>query len=224
MTFENIGLTQILIAVLTITLPACFKLLYDLQKLRIDSRKKELINNKLRTENKHNELKLDFLNRIMDLTSVNQIIEAIEKVFTLTKADRFLILVAVNGKEDFNVVSVIFEQHKKNYKVNAIGTYRNIRIDQTYKQMLKNCEVNDVITLCTKEMPNSLLKSFYEVEGVQFSKVRFLARKPIDGENDFLVFSSLATHNEKDFTPREKTIIKTIYETAIKPNINNVLK
>lgn len=176
------------------------------------------------SENRKNELKIDFFNRAMDLTSINPIIDAVDRIFKSTKADRFLILIAINGKENFNIVSVIFEQHKNDkYKVNAIGTYRNIGIDNAYREMLKKSEFLDCVDLETATMTNGILKEFYEMEGVKFSKIKFLSRQKIDSENDFVIYSSIATHTNNAFNKRENTIIKTNYENTIIPKINKVL-
>lgn len=171
------------------------------------------------------EIKIDFFNRIMDLSNVSKIKYAVDEIFQRTKADRFLILVAINGKHDFNVVSVIYEQHAhSDSTVSAIGRYHNISIDSHYKEMLKITEQMPVVNLHTDEMPESLLKDFYKMEGVKHSKIRFLARKPIDNDNDFLVYSSCATHEDEAFTREERALISAIYDGQIKFNINEVLQ
>lgn len=173
---------------------------------------------------KQDKMKLDFFNRAMDLSKINPLIDCVEDIFSKTRADRFLILIAVNGHEDFNIVSVIFEQHKKNeYKVNAIGTYRNVKIDTHYKKMLKEAEFFGSVCLDVQKMPICLLKDIYENEGVNYSIVNFLSRQKIDNENDFVVYSSIATHDKNSFTRAENAIIKLAYESVITPNITDVM-
>ena len=98
------------------------------KKNRLEVENLQLENEQLKKDKEETEVKLQFLNRIMDLEFINKIGEAANRIFDNTKADRFLILVAKNGKEDFNIVSVVFEAHKKaEYRINAIARYRNVR-------------------------------------------------------------------------------------------------
>lgn len=191
-------------------------------KLEVERYRNELALNE--KEKKQDKLKLDFFNRAMDLSRINPIIEGVDKMFNRTVADRFLILIAVNGKEDFNIVSVIFEQHKPSvHKVNAIGTYRNINIDDAYRKMLKLSEMMGIVEIDVAEMEDCILKDFYNMESITHSKIRFLGRQKIDDENDFLIYSSLATHSGKPFTNKGKTLAKLVYESTIIPNIQKIL-
>lgn len=193
------------------------------EKRRLEIEQLKLENEKLKSEKEETEIKLNFLNRIMDLEFINKISESVNRIFDKTKAERFLILVAKNGKEEFRIVSVVFEAHKKaEFRINAIARYRNVHIDNEYRNMLKEAERYGVVQLETSKMPDSLLKDFYEMEGVTFSKVRFLARKPIDDNNDFLVYSSISTHEKTDFTKRGLTYIKTEFEGVIMPCIDKI--
>lgn len=178
---------------------------------------------KLRKEKDETQVKLKFLDRIMDLEFINQIGESVNRIFEETVADRFLILVAKNGKSDFNVVSVVFEAHKNaKYRINAIARYRNVHIDKQYKNMLKESENYGMVKLETAKMPDSVLKDFYLLEGVKFSKIRHLARRPIDKDNDFLVYSSISTHENKDFDNLDLAFIKTQFDGTIKPCIDKI--
>jgi len=195
----------------------------ELRLLEIDLLKKEIES----LEKKHSEviIKLDFLDRIFDLPFFNELSNSVQRIFNFTKADRFLILIAKNGKDSFNIINVVFEQHNSNkYKINAINRYKNIEIDEDYRDILYKAERVGIVNLKTESMSeSSLLKSFYEIEGVTFSRIKFLARKPIDDDNDFLIYSSLATHTSFDFTKIEDAFIKTQYEGTIKPSLEKVL-
>lgn len=212
------------IASLGVLIPAVLLHFREVGKHKLEVLKLNREINLKDAENRKNELKIDFFNRAMDLTSINPIINAVDRIFEGTKADRFLILIAINGKDNFNIVSVIFEQHKEDkYKVNAIGTYRNIGIDDAYRDMLKGSEFSESVDLETKTMRDGILREFYQMEGVKFSKIKFLSRQKIDDENDFVVYSSIATHTDNNFSRRENTIIKTNYENTIIPQINKVV-
>lgn len=195
-------------------------------KFYIDARKLKIENGKLGKSVKEQELKLNIFDKVMDLNSINKIKLAIDRIFANTSADRFLILIAINGKEDFSKISVIFEQHKSSeYAINATARYKNIFIDAHYKQMLKQAEIEQskVVHFDVEKMEDCLLKDFYISEGVRFSKVRHLLRKSIDKDNDVLIYSSMATHNSKKFSRTELAFMKAQIEGTIIENLENVL-
>lgn len=169
------------------------------------------------------EVKLEFFNRIHSVKFFNEINNAVDKIFKYTSADRFFIFIAINGKTDFNIVTSIFQRRKDNDKKHVRPKYDNIPIDDSYKNMLKDAQVKEVIKLTTEFMEECKLKGFYEYEKVNFSQVRFLSRKPIDDENDFIVFSSLAKHGDSDFTAMETVLNQLQYDSIIKPSINEIL-
>lgn len=218
-------LPEIVLGIISIVLGlGWFKSKNEKERERLELENLRLENKNLKSENEDVRVKLKFLDRALDLEFINQIGDAVDRIFDQTKADRFLILIAKNGKEDFNIVNVVFEQHKgSEYRINAIARYRNVHIDHPYKQMLKDCEFKGVIELETETMPRSVLKSFYENEKIKHSKVRHLARKPIDDQNDFLIYSSLSTHIDEKFTDNELAFIKTQYEGIIMPALQKVI-
>ena len=162
------------------------------------------------------------LDRVFDFRSFTELRASIDRIFDKTKVDRFLILIAINGKTDFNVVSVIFEQHNGHH-VNAISKYRNVEIDDPYRQLLKYVEKETTVYLEVEKMESCFLKDFYQDEKVTFSDFRFLTREKIDPENDLLLFSTAATHHENSYTRIERSIIKSEYEGTIKPILERVI-
>lgn len=178
----------------------------------------------LQEEKKSSELRLNLVDKILDIALLGKIQDAVKIMFNETKADRFLILVAINGKVNFNVVSVIYEQHKDSeYRGNAIARYKNLEIDEDYRIMLKNAEVNSFIEIEVETMRDCLLKRIYQVEGIKHSKVRHLLRLPIDDDNDVLIYSSVATHENEYFNVLEKTIFLTQYNATVIPSIRQMI-
>lgn len=187
---------------------------------------KEIELQKYKDERKQNEIKSNVIDKFLDFASFNAIKTAAEEIFKETKADRFLLLFAINGKTHFNHVSVFFEQHKKSaYSVSAIARYKSLTIDSEYGKMLKRAESEGIVHVKTEDMPeDSLLKLIYEDEGVYYSDVRHLIRVSADEENDVLVYSSLATHSNKPFTKKERMKSNIVYDSIIKDNLIEVLK
>lgn len=211
-----------LITAISVIVPAILIYKKDMQKLRLDYEKQ--INAHVK-EKKEHKIKADVLDKLLDFASFNQIKSAVDQIFENTRADRFLILIAINGKTDFKIVSVIFEQHKKTeYDVSAIARYRHLEVDRDYRDMLKQAERDGVVHYETSKMHDCLLKQIYLFEKVKFSDVRHIARVPVDDDNDVLLYSSLATHNDKGFTSQGRTFAKITYDSIIKETILEVLK
>lgn len=191
------------------------------REIKIKKMEKDLEERKLEAEERLVEqqekmLKLGALDRLLDFTSFNEIRDSVDRMFAHTKADRFMIIIAMNGKTDFRVISVIFEQHKtEKWKVNAIIRYRDVEIDEEFKKMLKAVESEGEITYDVNDMRPQLLKNFYVIEKIKHSKLRFLHREKLDKHNDVVIYSTIATHEDLPFTQIENTIIKTEYEGSI---------
>lgn len=176
----------------------------------------KLESSKQKSEAKHKSIKINALEKLLDFSSFNTIRNSVDRIFESTKADRFMILIAVNGKTDFNVVSVIFEQHKTTkWRVNAIIRYRDVHIDPQYKQLLKDVEREGTIILKVNDMKPQLLKDFYIMEHIKHSQIKFLHRESVDEDNDVLIYSTVSTHVSKPFTKIENAVIKTEYEGSI---------
>jgi hypothetical protein len=187
-----------------------------IKRLQID---KEELQDSINQKNiiiKDREFKISTSDKILNFQAFNLIKDSVDRMFNQTKADRFLILIAVNGVRDFRMISVIFEQHKfSQYKVNAIIRYRDVEIDDAYRQLLRDVEHFGSVDLITDEMEPQLLKDFYTIENVKYSKMRFLHRHHLDAENDIVIYSSAATHKNEPWTHIENAIIKMEYEGSI---------
>src|SRR5690606_8543675 len=121
--------------------------------------------------------------------------DAVWEIFGKTKADRFLIKIARNGSKDPKYVDVMLDFFKySEHKVDAVKIYKNVSIDALYKKMLKDSEFIGFVDLETKAMEAQIWKHYYESEKVNFVRIRPVIRMPIDDMNDFLVFTSVATH------------------------------
>jgi hypothetical protein len=190
----------------------------DLQLKRFEIENKEMKSQLAETDDILTEanIKINILDKLGNFGVFNEIRTSVDRIFSETRADRFLILFALNGKKDFRTVSVVFEQHKHpELKVNAIIRYRDVQVDDEYRRLLKNVETFNQVTLDTETMPNQLLKDFYTIEQVSHSLIKFLHRKAMDKDNDMVMFCSIATHESDTFDNLEKAIIKTELEGTI---------
>lgn len=221
--------TEIIVALISAV--AIIIVAYIAYKKDVRIRKLELEKISLRnTINKKNNIiqdrnfKISTSDKILSFESFNKIKNSVDRIFAKTKADRFLIMIAVNGITDFRVISVIFEQHKNTkYQVNAIIRYRDVEIDDAYKQLLKDVEFHGSIDLSINSMLPQLLRDFYTIENIKHAKMRFIHREPLDSNNDIIIYSSVATHETDSWTSIENTLIKTEYEGSIIHTIKEFL-
>jgi len=220
---------SIIVAIITGVVSVSLAIIAYLKDVKLRGLKDELETKKKEAkeaERKSTEqnMKLGALHRLLDFTSFNEIRTSVDRIFLKTKADRFMILFAMNGTHDFRVISVIFEQHKNpEWTVNAIIRYRDVEIDQRFKNILHETESIGEIDYDVSEMHPQLLKNFWVIEGVKHAKVRFLHRHHIDKENDVVIYSTIATHSDEPFDSLENTIIKTEYEGSIQHTIKTYI-
>lgn len=173
---------------------------------------------------KDREFKISTLDKLLDFQAFNEIKDSVDRIFQQTKAEQFLLYIAVNGKTDFRLVSVIFEQNQDNrYKINAIIRYRDVEIDDEYRKLLKRVEMDGTVNLETAKMNPQLLKNNYTLEKIKFTTMRFIHREHLNDEDDVLLFGSLATHANTDFTKLEHAIIKSEYEGSINHTIHEFI-
>lgn len=177
----------------------------------------------VKQENKVLKIELNSINILFAHNILSVIDEHVANIFAETKVNRFLILFAVNGKSHFNFVTVCLEKTNTGAVSGSIFRYNRLEIDDHYKSMLKQVELQGNIHLEVSKMPESILKSIYESrdEKVTFSCVKFLKRINVDDLNDIVLYSSIATTKDEDFTTEESLIIKRNFD-VIKNEARNI--
>jgi prefoldin subunit 5 len=176
-------------------------------KFYLDNKSLKQNNNNLKEVIKDMSLSIQ-----LDLQTFNDIKEIVETILQKTKADRFVILSATNGKFDLRFATAIYEHHKNSDKVilsiGATGKYVKFEFDSAYKKMLKDTEQFGVTKHETKLMIDCDLKNIYENEAVNFSNVYFVKRAKIDENNDRVFYCSVATHSDSAYTRNENSVFK----------------
>ncbi len=184
---------------------------------------------KVKNKSEKKEEKDNGLMFSLTLNKFNLLKDTIDDLFHKTKVDRFLILVAKNGKEDFKFATAIYEQHADNSKVKlsfgAVGKYVDFQFDDSYRQILKEAELKGHYRFDVTKEPESDLKNIYLAEGVKYSTIYFLKRiKDYDGEgNDCILYSSFATHNDEAFNSHDQ-IAKKLAVNKIKADVINEIE
>lgn len=154
----------------------------------------------------------------VELFKFNELRESVDRVLVETNADRFLILMAHNGKEEMRFATAIYEQHKNTDKTifsfGATNKYIKIEFDDEYRHMLKHAEKEGVFRMETAKMPESLLKNIYISERVNYSNCYFIKRYPEykSHDKDLLLYCTLASHNDKPFDITDEVKFKSFVD------------
>lgn len=199
---------------LNYTITGVFGLLNIYLGWRLNQKVKE----KKKAEDEGRKLKAELkaLTLFFDYEFYSLINDQADEIFETTKADRMLLLFAVNGREDFNHATAVFEKREDVEKMGAGYRYNMIEIDAEYRKMLKDVERERSTTIDVSVMnKDSLLYKIYssDFENVKHSIIKFIARKQIDENNDILIYTSIATSSEEPFTESEKLRIRLLTDT-----------
>jgi hypothetical protein len=201
-------LTTILISITSLVGAVFTAIITGYYSVKVKKLEKEngVISDKLSRAN----AELECIDIVFGADTIAVINEVVDTIFEKTKAERFLVLFAVNGKVDFNFVSVCYERTKSNVGRGAIYRYVRVKIDEHYKKMLKIAEMDGSVYIDVDAMEDCLLKDIYtsSAEGIKFSVVNFVGRKSIDSSNDMLFYNSVSTSSKSSFTHDEFFDIK----------------
>jgi hypothetical protein len=159
---------------------------------------------------------------VIDLSTFNDILHKVNNIFTQTCIDRFLILSAMNGKEDLRICTANYEQVNVNGNVSsklslgATGRYFNFAFDKAYRDMLKRIERNQVPEECkVSQMQDCDLKRIYLNEKVTEAHVFFLKRVKIDNYNDRVFYCSYATHRSEGISDNDALTIRLYHQNIL---------
>jgi len=167
-------------------------------------------------------IKASILDRIGELTIFNEVKNSVDRIFENTRADRFIILYGMNGTHEIKSVSVAFELRKKSPSA-AIIRYRDVRIDDEYRNILRNLEKHGTISFKRCNMQPGILKDFFTLEGLNSIKANFIERRKLDSHNDIVIFGIIAAVEKEEWSEHEHALINSEYEGTIKPIIRAFL-
>ena len=217
---------SIIVAIITSTALVAVAIIAYVREVRLKRYELKIKQQSETHERESNEIKLQsrILERLIDFSTFNELRDSVDRIFNKTKANKFYIFMALNGKTDFNVISLIFEQHDSTKTtVNAIVRFKQVPIDNKWREIIKESEVTGPVHLDTSEMPPQLLKDMFMMNDTEHSVIRHLHRDPIDDENHVVTFSTLSTNKPTKYTEKENAVINSEFEGNIVPAITRYL-
>ena len=158
--------------------------------------------------------------------------KAFDRLKANTCIDNFFLFQGENGGGNpMKITSAVFYDHKDNiYKlipVSAIDTYKNVKVDNHYVDLFAKSErTMSVNYLDVTKMEDSMLRRFYLNEGVKHSAVAFQKRYTINPTKAILLFFSVRTYREFNFSEAEKLEIESFARTIQSLNyvVNEVVE
>lgn len=201
----------------------------EMSKIKLDRQKLLLEKVKAEEERDVAVKKLEYLPKIMSIKNSITLEKHIQQIFKKTKATSFLILIGVNGKTSLNHISCIWYRYKNQEDdIDPITSYRNVDItnDAFYKDVLYKIDRNKSYyeMIHTMKMPESIIKTIYYEEQITHSIIGNISRRPIDENNDFLMFFSIRTDadTEEGYSKEEVDHIKLIMDGSVKPLLTEI--
>lgn len=149
--------------------------------------------------------RLDFVKGMESLQHIYQTMARIQNDFS----SRVIIFSGHNSGglpragSGFWVSALHWVEHRRNVLTN-FSDYENISVDLQYINMLLDAQKNTTVFLNVSEMPQSLLRGYYEAEGVKQSLIVFLGIQ----ENSMFYMSIARYAEDPDFTTIDLARIK----------------
>jgi hypothetical protein len=213
--FSSIDSTAILVAIITIAIAGLGKVIQFLYKRgnkiyiritkenKIFSEKEVLLKLKKIDDDiqdiHHKESKRILINNVSVINSRQLIKDIISDIVITTKVDRFIMFTSHNGNGQPSLLKLYKISYMDYNAMNKtdISRYQNITPDNQYTKMLIDIQNNEEkrVKLVTKEMPkDSMLKFFYEKEGIVYAEVYF-----VHSTETGIIYISAASSNQSDF-------------------------
>ncbi len=164
-----------------------------------------------------------FLNNIFitpkkQIKKVVAIYDSMHRVLDETPVERFLILKAHNSGGIIKpntplYISVIYEDYTHPFK-SVKDDYQRLTIDEEYLRMLVTLCNQKSIRVTTSELPNGILKSIYQGEGVKYAEMYYLGQ---DRKNIYFCTCGTSASTWEDNSYQKMTV--QIQINTIKNNI-----
>jgi hypothetical protein len=185
-------------------------------------------NHKLKKQKRENQLlkselygtKMQKLKELYDFQRFSVLEHEIRVLFKETPVTRFTIMFAMNGRIDFNYMTVVYDQHDYRMDVGMESSYDQIQIDQGYIRLLKEVERLGFVWLSAPFNIGSI-SHFMEMEEVKHCGWGYVLREALDDTDDLLVY--LAISSEQDMRVIDKSKAELIIK-GVMPEMADILK
>lgn len=164
------------------------------------------------------QAKIQKVKELYDLQHFSLMERTIQQLFLTTPIDRFTIMFVMNGKIDFNYLTVIFDQSSTDLELGGVSPYARFPIDHEYRRMLKEMEVNKFVWRKSPEFRVGRINDFLEMEKVNNICWAYVTRIALDEFNDLVVFLSVSSVGP-EISRVDKNIVELLISGKILPEL-----
>ena len=168
------------------------------------------------------QAKIRQVKEVYDLQRFSNFQQIVHKMFAGTPIDRFAIMFVMNGKVDFNFLTVLFDESMLNPEIGDISPYTRFPIDDAYRSMLRSCERNGFVWRDGPDFGVGVIDDYLVLEKIKCIGWGFVQRVRLDEFNDLLVFASVSSESEI-IKPLKKKMIQLTFTGRIKPHLERII-
>lgn len=185
----------------------------------------------LKTKEKENTLlkdniystKISKLKQIFDLRYFSAIEHIQHKVFDETCADRLTIMFMMNGKVNFNYMTVLYDHSSKRPDVGVESPYLKVRMSDRYMNTISNLRINDSHWESWPFSEWGELGDYIEMEGIRHLGWYKVRRVALDEYNDLLMYLSWSTEQEHEPSWEDRRKIQLLTTGYIIPLLDKII-
>ena len=169
--------------------------------------------------------KMNLLKRIIDIRHLNKIEKIHNKVFEETCIDRFTVLMLMNGKLDFNFMSVIYDMSKHKANLEGFLPYERIPIDDYYRDFVMDLpHKRGVWKHYPYEGDTGPMFEWIKIEKIKNICWYRVKRLQLDEHNDLFIYLSWSSESEEKPKWSTNRYLDMITQSQIIPGLVDILE
>jgi len=170
------------------------------------------------------QAKIHLIKELYDLQHFSIIERWIKEIFADTQADRFTVMFLMNGKVDFNYLTVLYDQdNKEETEIGGISPYSRIPIGPEYRKTMKVLEIDGFLFKKGPDFGLGTVNEWMELEEIKSGCWAFVDRLALDQYNDVIVYISV-TSKTAVLNRHERNKLRLTLEGKIIPEIKKILR
>lgn len=164
------------------------------------------------------QAKIQKVKELYDIQHFSLMRRTIQQLFSSTPIDRFSIMFVMNGKIDFNFMTVIYDQSSIDPELGGVSPYARFPIDHEYRRMLKEMESTKFVWRAYPEFRVGRMDDFLEMEKIKSICWGYVTRIALDEFNDLVVYLA-ASSGQQEINRVDKNIVELLISGKILPEL-----
>jgi len=167
--------------------------------------------------------KIGMLKELFDFALFQELDALYSQLWAENPIDRITIMFQMNGKVDFQYMTVVFDKSQIHEHVGQNSTYQRLKIDPKYYDLIASLPLSSGVWKKAPFTDVGSIETDLEVENIKnicWFKIRRIA---LDEYNDLLVYCSCSSERTSDINRLAKRRIEMFMISRIIPKINEIL-